>query len=56
MNIRLDTHSHTLASEHAYSTILENAKSAAERGLDLLAITDHASQMSDAPHIAHFVN
>ncbi|MCL2589268.1 MAG: phosphatase [Oscillospiraceae bacterium] len=56
MNIRLDTHCHTLASEHAYSTILENARAAADRGLDLLAITDHASQMPDASGDAYFAN
>lgn len=56
MNLRLDTHCHTLASEHAYSTILENAKAAADRGLDLLAITDHASQMIDAPGDVYFAN
>ena len=29
----LDTHTHTLASGHAYSTIRENARAAAEKGL-----------------------
>ncbi len=38
----LDTHTHTLASGHAYSTIRENAKAAEEKGLELLAITEHA--------------
>ena len=38
----LDTHTHTLASGHAYSTIRENVRAAAERGLDLIAITEHA--------------
>ena len=56
MNIRLDTHSHTLASGHAYSTILENARVAADRELELLAITDHAPWMADAPSVAHFFN
>jgi len=56
MQIQLDTHTHTLASAHAYSTILENARVAADRGLSLLAITDHAPCMDDSTHLLHFVN
>lgn len=51
-----DTHTHTLASTHAYSTILENAKYASEIGVSCIAMTDHAPEMSDAPHIWHFQN
>jgi len=54
MQIKLDAHTHTLASGHAYSTILENAQFAAERGLSLLAITEHAPCMSDAPPLSYF--
>lgn len=39
-----DTHTHTLASGHAYSTLEENLKAAKEGGLELLAITDHFSE------------
>ena len=56
MKYILDTHTHTLACAHAYSTVLENAKHAAERGLALLAITDHAPGMVDSPHLRHFLN
>lgn len=49
-----DFHTHTLASTHAYSTVLENAKYASEIGLTHLAITDHGPEMADAPHIWHF--
>ncbi|MCL2827719.1 MAG: phosphatase [Oscillospiraceae bacterium] len=56
MQIQLDIHTHTLASAHAYSTILENARVAADRGLSLLAITDHAPCMDDSTHLLHFVN
>lgn len=38
-----DTHTHTLASGHAYSTMEENIRAAKEEGLELLAITDHVS-------------
>ena len=41
----LDTHTHTLASGHAYSTIRENAQAASRKGLELLAITDHAPKL-----------
>lgn len=56
MKIYADTHTHTLASTHAYSTVLENAKYASEIGLAYLAITDHAPTLTDAPHFWHFLN
>lgn len=56
MKIIADTHTHTLACTHAYSTVLENAKQAADIGLKYLAITDHAPAVPDAPHIWHFYN
>ena len=51
-----DTHCHTVASTHAYSTVDENAAYAAETGLKILALTDHGPAMSDAPHRWHFYN
>lgn len=56
MKIIADTHCHTIASTHAYSTLLENAEYASSIGLKFLAITDHGPQMPDAPHIWHFYN
>lgn len=44
-NIKTDTHTHTLASGHAYSTAEENARAAAGLGLEALAITDHYSPL-----------
>ena len=41
----LDTHTHTVASGHAYGTGLEMARAASEQGLELLAITDHAPKL-----------
>lgn len=49
-----DFHTHTIASTHAYSTVMENAKFASELGLTHLAITDHGPKMADAPHVWHF--
>lgn len=56
MFIQADTHTHTIASTHAYSTVLEMARAAKEKGLRALAITDHATGMPDSPHIWHFHN
>lgn len=56
MLIQADTHCHTVASTHAYSTVMENAVSAAQAGLKAIAITDHTTTGPDAPHIWHFHN
>ncbi len=40
-----DTHTHTLYSRHAYSTISENVAAAKAAGLELLGSTDHFSDM-----------
>lgn len=56
MNYILDTHSHTLASGHSYSTIREMALAAAERGLELLGITEHAPKMPGSCHELYFSN
>lgn len=56
MKIIADTHTHTLASSHAYSTLLENVAAAKQAGLVALGMTDHACAMPDAPHIWHFDN
>ena len=34
MKLKVDSHTHTLASAHAYSTILENAQAAAKQDLE----------------------
>ncbi len=56
MKLMVDTHTHTYASGHAYSTIIENAKSAKFRGLSILCTTDHAGSMPGAPHHWFFIN
>ncbi len=56
MKIIGDLHTHTLASTHAYSTIRENCEIAAEKGLKVIAMTDHAPLMPDAPHEWHAGN
>ncbi|MDO4554002.1 MAG: phosphatase [Lachnospiraceae bacterium] len=56
MNYVLDTHTHTIASGHAYSTISEMAKSASEKGLKLLGITEHAPLMPGSCQQIYFSN
>ncbi|HHW67083.1 MAG: putative hydrolase [Epulopiscium sp.] len=56
MKYVLDTHCHTVASGHAYSTVQENAKEAANKGLELIAITDHAATLPGGAHLFHFHN
>jgi len=52
----VDTHCHTVSSGHAYSTISEIAETAGEKGLKLIAMTDHGPAMPGGPHIFHIRN
>lgn len=56
MKIIADTHTHTVASTHAYSTVLEMAQYAEKAELTALAITDHTPASIDGPHVWHFHN
>jgi len=56
MKLVVDTHTHTYASGHAYSTLIENAKLAKENGLVMFCMTDHAETMPGAPHYWFFAN
>ena len=51
MRVEIDTHTHTLASGHAYNTMNEMAKAAADKGLKGLAITEHAPEMPGTCHL-----
>ncbi len=51
-----DLHLHTVASGHAYGTILEMVRAAVERNVELIAITDHGPAMPGAPHRFYFSN
>ena len=54
MSIIADLHTHTLVSEHAYSTVDEMVNSAKEKGFLALAITDHGPNSSDGAKPVHF--
>lgn len=56
MNIKVDTHSHTLVSGHAYNTIQEMAKMAKEHGMEAIAFTEHAPEMPGTCGIFYFEN
>lgn len=51
-----DTHAHTVASTHAFSTVDEYFRAAKAKGLHLFSITDHGPEMPDSPHPWHFGN
>ncbi len=56
MKYALDLHTHTLASGHAYNTILEMAKAASKLNLDILGITEHARSMPGTCSDFYFSN
>lgn len=56
MNLLVDTHCHTLASGHAYSTIKEMADYASSIGVKIIGMTDHGPSMPGGPHLFHFGN
>lgn len=49
MQIIADTHTHTIASTHAFSTAQEMIKSASEKGLYAIVLTDHGYNMPGSP-------
>ncbi len=56
MKIIADTHTHTNACQHAYSTLLENVRAAKAKGLRFIANTEHCPAIPGAPHIWYFTN
>ena len=56
MDILLDVHTHTIASGHAFSSLQEMAKSAAEKRLRLLGITEHTPGIPGTCDLIYFRN
>lgn len=52
----MDLHTHTLASGHAYNSMREMASAAAEKGLEVLGITEHAPAMPGTCQAFYFQN
>ncbi|WP_432205255.1 phosphatase (plasmid) [Cetobacterium somerae] len=55
-NYKIDLHIHTNVNPHAFSTLEENIKAAAKKGMDIIAITNHGPALQDTPHWWHLVN
>ena len=56
LTTRLDVHTHTIVSGHAFSTIQEMAQRAAELKLDILGITEHAPGIPGTCNPIYFRN
>ncbi len=56
MKYLIDTHTHTIASGHAYNTIDEMTKRANSIGLENLAITEHTPKMPGTCNILYFTS
>jgi len=56
MKFVVDTHTHTLASGHAFNTIQEMAIAAKEHGLETICFTEHAPQMPGSCGNFYFQN
>ncbi len=56
MKIYIDTHTHSVASGHAYSTVDELAQGARKRGLTGFVLTDHGPALPGGTHPYHFGN
>ncbi len=56
MKIAIDTHTHSIASGHAYSTVDEMARAARRRGLKGFVLTDHGPGLEGGAHRYHFSN
>lgn len=54
--ILLDAHTHTIASGHAYSSLQEMVKSAADKGLQVLGITEHGPSVPGTCPLVYFRN
>jgi putative hydrolase len=52
----IDMHVHTVASEHAYSTVLENIQYAKQNGIKVIGLADHGTKMLDGPNEYFFAN
>ena len=52
----LDVHTHTIVSGHAFSTVQEMAKAAAEKGLQILGITEHGPNIPGTCDPIYFRN
>ena len=53
---KIDLHTHTIASGHAYSTLMENIKAAKAKGVQIVGVSDHGPAMPGSTHEFYFSN
>ncbi len=56
MDIRLDVHTHTLVSGHAFSTLAEMITEAQNKGLEILGVTEHGPNIPGTCDPIYFRN
>lgn len=54
--VKADLHTHTIASGHAFSTIIENIEYGKKRGIETIAITEHTDGMLGGANRYYFWN
>ena len=54
--VLVDAHTHTVASGHAYSSLQEMAQAAADKGLQVLGITEHGPSIKGTCPLVYFRN
>lgn len=52
----MDLHTHTIVSGHAYNTLYEMVHSAADKGVELLGVTEHAPKMPGSCNQLYYIN
>ena len=53
--MKIDLHTHTIASGHAFGTLFENVKEAKSKGIELLAVTDHGPTLPGSAPRTYFM-
>ena len=56
MKVKLDVHTHTVASGHAYSSLQEMVQAAADKGLQVLGVTEHGPSIKGTCPPIYFRN
>ncbi len=56
MKYTIDLHTHSISSNHAYSTLQEMAAHARDAGISMFALTDHGPALPGGAHEYHFGN
>mgnify|MGYP001499205455 CR=1 FL=1 len=56
MSFAADLHVHTIASGHAYSTLMDYVRFAKEHHITLIGLSDHGPAMPGGPHLFHLGN